>query len=150
MAALVCAAPVDAVPAAAAAARVVYEPFRDESQMREIVALIERDLSEPYSVFTYRYFIWQWPQLCLLVRGPGARSGRPPVGWHDHLLLLLLLLLRRRMRRGGSLASSSRRWSVTGSRCAATSRCSRLAGSTAGWALVCRGGGGAAPAVVEG
>lgn len=24
------------------------------------------DLSEPYSVFTYRYFLMQWPQLCLL------------------------------------------------------------------------------------
>ncbi|KAG0253386.1 N-alpha-acetyltransferase 30 [Actinomortierella ambigua] len=26
-------------------------------------ALIESDLSEPYSIFTYRYFLNQWPQL---------------------------------------------------------------------------------------
>jgi hypothetical protein len=31
-------------------------------------ALIEKDLSEPYSVFTYRYFLNNWPDLCLLVR----------------------------------------------------------------------------------
>lgn len=28
--------------------------------------LIDKDLSEPYSIFTYRYFIKQWPQLCYL------------------------------------------------------------------------------------
>jgi hypothetical protein len=57
-----------------AAARVAYLPFKGEFQMAEIVALIERDLSEPYSVFTYRYFIWQWPHMCLLVRKQ-ARAG---------------------------------------------------------------------------
>jgi hypothetical protein len=36
-------------------------------QMPAIVALIERDLSEPYSIFTYRYFINNWPNLCFLV-----------------------------------------------------------------------------------
>jgi peptide alpha-N-acetyltransferase len=37
-------------------------------QMPPIVRLIERDLSEPYSIFTYRYFINNWPNLCFLVR----------------------------------------------------------------------------------
>jgi peptide alpha-N-acetyltransferase len=36
--------------------------------MPPIVKLIERDLSEPYSIFTYRYFINNWPNLCFLVR----------------------------------------------------------------------------------
>jgi peptide alpha-N-acetyltransferase len=30
------------------------------------MGLIEKDLSEPYSIFTYRYFISDWPQLCIL------------------------------------------------------------------------------------
>lgn len=41
--------------------------------MAEIQALIDADLSEPYSIFTYRYFINQWPHLCMLVR------TRPPL-----------------------------------------------------------------------
>ncbi|CAE8639700.1 unnamed protein product [Polarella glacialis] len=43
-----------------------YVPYRDESDMPAIVGLIEKDLSEPYSVFTYRYFINNWPDLCFL------------------------------------------------------------------------------------
>ena len=31
------------------------------------MGLIEKDLSEPYSIFTYRYFIINWPRLCFLV-----------------------------------------------------------------------------------
>lgn len=29
--------------------------------------LITKDLSEPYSIYTYRYFIHNWPHLCILV-----------------------------------------------------------------------------------
>eukprot|EP00933_Yihiella_yeosuensis_P022361 TRINITY_DN17606_c0_g2_i1.p1 TRINITY_DN17606_c0_g2~~TRINITY_DN17606_c0_g2_i1.p1 ORF type:complete len:221 (+),score=44.10 TRINITY_DN17606_c0_g2_i1:85-747(+) len=43
-----------------------FEPYRDERDMPGVVALIEKDLSEPYSVFTYRYFINNWPDLCYL------------------------------------------------------------------------------------
>lgn len=32
------------------------------------MALIDAELSEPYSIFTYRYFINNWPRLCFLVR----------------------------------------------------------------------------------
>eukprot|EP00727_Mastigamoeba_balamuthi_P014727 m51a1_g9880 putative n-acetyltransferase mak3-like protein (236) ;mRNA; r:10897-11669 len=37
-------------------------------QLREIVGLMEADLSEPYSVYTYRYFVDGWPQLAWLAR----------------------------------------------------------------------------------
>jgi peptide alpha-N-acetyltransferase len=47
--------------------KVEYLTYSKESQMLEVVALIEKDLSEPYSIFTYRYFIHNWPDLCLLV-----------------------------------------------------------------------------------
>mmetsp|Transcript_34154 Transcript_34154/g.38797 ORF Transcript_34154/g.38797 Transcript_34154/m.38797 type:complete len:163 (+) Transcript_34154:37-525(+) len=46
--------------------KVEYRHYKDESQLPQIIELIEKDLSEPYSVFTYRYFIHNWPQLCLL------------------------------------------------------------------------------------
>lgn len=36
--------------------------------MKDIVRLIEKDLSEPYSIFTYRYFIHTWPDLCITVK----------------------------------------------------------------------------------
>jgi len=43
-----------------------FVPYKNENDMPGIVELIEKDLSEPYSVFTYRYFINNWPDLCFL------------------------------------------------------------------------------------
>ncbi|XP_077320565.1 N-alpha-acetyltransferase 30 [Lithobates pipiens] len=43
-----------------------YERYESELQMPDIMRLITRDLSEPYSIYTYRYFIHNWPQLCFL------------------------------------------------------------------------------------
>ncbi|CAJ0585296.1 unnamed protein product, partial [Mesorhabditis spiculigera] len=40
--------------------------YKDESQLAEIMELITKDLSEPYSIYTYRYFIHGWPELCIL------------------------------------------------------------------------------------
>lgn len=40
--------------------------YTNETQLELIQALMDADLSEPYSVFTYRYFIHQWPGLCYL------------------------------------------------------------------------------------
>jgi len=31
-----------------------------------MIRMIEKDLSEPYSVYTYRYFLMQWPFLCFM------------------------------------------------------------------------------------
>ena len=44
---------------------IVVASFKDESQMEEIMTMIGKDLSEPYSIFTYRYFIHGWPELCI-------------------------------------------------------------------------------------
>ena len=38
----------------------------EESQMAPLMDLIDKELSEPYSIFTYRYFINNWPKLCFL------------------------------------------------------------------------------------
>jgi hypothetical protein len=45
-----------------------FTTFQGEHQLDALRALIDKDLSEPYSVFTYRYFLNTWPYLCLLVR----------------------------------------------------------------------------------
>lgn len=43
-----------------------YVGYKSESQMPDIMKLIQKDLSEPYSIYTYRYFIHNWPNLCFL------------------------------------------------------------------------------------
>jgi N-alpha-acetyltransferase 30 len=46
---------------------VVYVDYTDESMLQDIQTLVAKDLSEPYSVFTYRYFLHKWPSLCVCV-----------------------------------------------------------------------------------
>jgi len=52
-----------------------YVQYEDERQMPLIMNLITKDLSEPYSIYTYRYFIHNWPELCFL-----AMDGEKCVG----------------------------------------------------------------------
>ena len=47
---------------------VVFSTFESEASLPDIMALVEKDLSEPYSVFTYRYFVLGWPALTILAR----------------------------------------------------------------------------------
>lgn len=46
---------------------ITYVIYESERQMPDIMRLITKDLSEPYSIYTYRYFIHNWPKLCFLV-----------------------------------------------------------------------------------
>lgn len=48
--------------------QVVYVPYESELQMPDIMRLMKADLSEPYSIYTYRYFIHNWPRLCILAQ----------------------------------------------------------------------------------
>ncbi|EER17313.1 N-acetyltransferase, putative [Perkinsus marinus ATCC 50983] len=43
-----------------------YISYRDEHDLEALNELIEKDLSEPYSIFTYRYFLNKWPELCIM------------------------------------------------------------------------------------
>lgn len=44
-----------------------FEQYTDEdTQLPLISGLIDQELSEPYSVFTYRYFLNNWPELCFM------------------------------------------------------------------------------------
>ncbi|KAJ0176124.1 hypothetical protein K1T71_008298 [Dendrolimus kikuchii] len=49
--------------------------YESELQMPEIMRLIQKDLSEPYSIYTYRYFIHNWPKLCFLATHEGKCIG---------------------------------------------------------------------------
>lgn len=52
-----------------------YVQYKSEEQMSDIMRLIQEVLSEPYSIYTYRYFIHNWPNLCFL-----AMHGNTYVG----------------------------------------------------------------------
>jgi peptide alpha-N-acetyltransferase len=39
---------------------ITYEPYTSESQLPYVASLVETELSEPYVVYTYRYFLHQW------------------------------------------------------------------------------------------
>ncbi|KAF9580967.1 N-alpha-acetyltransferase 30 [Lunasporangiospora selenospora] len=43
-----------------------YVGYESEHQLAGMMSLIENDLSEPYSIYTYRYFLHQWPKLSFL------------------------------------------------------------------------------------
>ncbi|KAI6228813.1 hypothetical protein M3Y99_01190300 [Aphelenchoides fujianensis] len=46
--------------------RVELQQYAGEQQIGDVMRLIGGELSEPYSIYTYRYFINKWPYLCLL------------------------------------------------------------------------------------
>eukprot|EP01129_Flabellula_baltica_P005068 TRINITY_DN1808_c0_g1_i1.p1 TRINITY_DN1808_c0_g1~~TRINITY_DN1808_c0_g1_i1.p1 ORF type:complete len:154 (-),score=18.00 TRINITY_DN1808_c0_g1_i1:420-881(-) len=43
---------------------ITYRQYNAHDQLEPIMKLMEDNLSEPYSVYTYRHFIFNWPQLC--------------------------------------------------------------------------------------
>ncbi|CAD8149535.1 unnamed protein product [Paramecium octaurelia] len=42
-----------------------YTNFTDYSQIPKIMPMIDAELSEPYSIYTYRYFLYGWPDLSI-------------------------------------------------------------------------------------
>lgn len=59
---------------------IVFSLFDNENTLKEIMDMIAKDLSEPYSIYTYRYFIFGWPELCIVARhqtesGTGKLAG---------------------------------------------------------------------------
>lgn len=58
---------------------VQYELEREHVYLDAIRKLISKDLSEPYSIYVYRYFLNQWGDLCYMVR-----ATSPPTSlWDD-------------------------------------------------------------------
>ena len=52
-----------------------YEHALEKKYLPAIRALISKDLSEPYSIYVYRYFLYQWGELCFMVLISNPSSG---------------------------------------------------------------------------
>ena len=48
---------------------VQYHSSKEKQYLSAIRKLISDDLSEPYSIYVYRYFLYQWGDLCFMVSG---------------------------------------------------------------------------------
>lgn len=44
-----------------------YRKYPGESMVLEVMDLMGKTLSEPYPIYTYRYFLDNWPDLCIMV-----------------------------------------------------------------------------------
>ncbi|CAD5222869.1 unnamed protein product [Bursaphelenchus okinawaensis] len=52
---------------------VYITPFVDEkTDLKTLMEVVDAELSEPYSIYTYRYFIHNWPDLCFLAKVKGT------------------------------------------------------------------------------
>lgn len=40
--------------------QIIYRPYIGEADLPHIMALVQSELSEPYVIYTYRYFLHQW------------------------------------------------------------------------------------------
>ncbi|GFP55098.1 hypothetical protein ACSS6W_003027 [Trichoderma asperelloides] len=49
---------------------VQYEHRLEGQYLPAIRSLISKDLSEPYSIYVYRYFLYQWSHLCFMALDP--------------------------------------------------------------------------------
>ena len=59
-----------------------FVDYKDESQLADVTRLVVQDLSEPYSIFTYRYFLTRFPDLCIMAvdtTASGCGGGAAPV-----------------------------------------------------------------------
>lgn len=45
---------------------IAYVSYGGEQHLPLVMSLVDEELSEPYSIFTYRYFVYIWPQLTFL------------------------------------------------------------------------------------
>ncbi|CAE6405124.1 unnamed protein product [Rhizoctonia solani] len=54
---------------------IAYRPYAGETDLPAIMALVQDGLSEPYVIYTYRYFLSSWPHLAFMAHDPA--SGEP-------------------------------------------------------------------------
>ncbi|KIO27811.1 hypothetical protein M407DRAFT_188718 [Tulasnella calospora MUT 4182] len=46
--------------------QVLYRQYTTEDDLPDIMELVQSELSEPYVIYTYRYFLNQWPHLAYI------------------------------------------------------------------------------------
>jgi len=56
---------------------ILYRQYVGESDLPHIMALVQSELSEPYVIYTFRYFLHQWPHLSFLAYPTGSSD---PIG----------------------------------------------------------------------
>ncbi|KZV28870.1 hypothetical protein F511_13665 [Dorcoceras hygrometricum] len=61
-----------------------YVSYGGEHHLPLIMDLVDQELSEPYSIFTYRYFVYLWPQLSFLAFHNGKCVGTVVCKMGDH------------------------------------------------------------------
>lgn len=62
-------------------ASIIYRQYTGERDLPHIISLVEHELSEPYVVYTYRYFLNQWCDIPLsALRMPLNNSLRLTIG----------------------------------------------------------------------
>lgn len=44
-----------------------FRAYEGDDDLLTIIGMIEKELSEPYPIMTYRYFVQNWPDLTMLV-----------------------------------------------------------------------------------
>ena len=54
---------------------ITFVTYKDESMMPDIQRLVSADLSEPYSIYLFRYFICTWPELCICAYSKNTETG---------------------------------------------------------------------------
>ena len=60
---------------------IIYEPLVNNlSHFQSLKKLIDADLSEPYSVYVYRYFLNRWPELTFLAFDSDSETSSEPIG----------------------------------------------------------------------
>lgn len=45
---------------------VCFRTFESEADLKIVMDMMIEQLSEPYPIYTYRYFVHKWPELCIL------------------------------------------------------------------------------------
>jgi peptide alpha-N-acetyltransferase len=63
--------------ATATATEITYRAYSGERDLQHIVKLVDDELSEPYNLYTYRYFLDTWPHLCFFAF---SNQGQEPIG----------------------------------------------------------------------
>ncbi|KAL2320388.1 hypothetical protein Fmac_029357 [Flemingia macrophylla] len=57
------------------ASEIEYVSYGGEHHLPLVMNLVDQELSEPYSIFTYRYFVYLWPHLSFLAFHKGRCVG---------------------------------------------------------------------------
>ncbi|KAL0311923.1 UNVERIFIED_CONTAM: N-alpha-acetyltransferase MAK3 [Sesamum radiatum] len=66
------------------ASEIEYVSYGGEHHLPLIMKLVDQELSEPYSIFTYRYFVYLWPHLSFLAFHKGKCVGTVVCKMGDH------------------------------------------------------------------